>query len=151
MLTFYRVFPRPCVRATTRFRIKPMFFSTLRDRLPFFEGCPPLSSPPFLPDTSERGTKIPRGCRETTPHSWIPLPTTGFEGRGRERERRKETKRERERTSTLVNEARRRPDVPRDVHGNFRIISSSPVFSLAAMPIPLVHSPRSIDDHDWPR
>ena len=68
-----------------------------------------------------------------------------------ERERRKETKRERERTSTLVNEARRRPDVPRDVHGNFRIISSSPVFSLAAMPIPLVHSPRSIDDHDWSR
>lgn len=69
--------------------------------------------------------------------------------RERERQRRRETKRER--TSTLVNEARRRPDVPRDVHGNFRIISSSPVFSLAAMPIPLVHSPRSIDDHDWPR
>ena len=137
-----------------------MFFSTLRDRLPFFEGCPPFSSPPFLPDTSERGTKIPRGCRETTPHSWIPLRRRDSKDAGereRERERGKdrqteiETERERERTSTLVNEARRRPDVPRDVHGNFRIISSSPVFSLAAMPIPLVHSPRSIDDHDWPR
>lgn len=54
-----------------------MFFSTLRDRLPFFEGCPPLSSPCSLfPIVSGRGTKIPRGCRGTNPRSRIPLRRT---------------------------------------------------------------------------